>query len=100
MEGLDAPDGSPSGCADDQVFERFEPLRSGGTEPTGGCGVVGCGGADVPSLAFALREDSARFVIFCTLTWTDHEHPFGHAASSMMFKGRKSSPDMAAWVQR
>ena len=47
-----------------------------------------------------LDEDSARFVIFCTLTWTKHERHADYAASSMMFKGRKPSPDMVAWVQR
>jgi hypothetical protein len=45
-------------------------------------------------------EDSVRSVIFCTPTWTKHERWSDYAASSMMFKGRKSSPDMAAWVQR
>jgi hypothetical protein len=48
----------------------------------------------------ALIEDSARFVIFCTLTWTKRERHTDYAASSMMFKGRKPSPDMVAWVQR
>ena len=38
---MDAPDGSPSGCADDQVFEHFESLRSGGVQPGGGCGAIG-----------------------------------------------------------
>jgi hypothetical protein len=48
----------------------------------------------------AVLEDSARFVIFCTLTWTKRERHTDYAASSMMFKGRKPSPDMVAWVQR
>ena len=38
-----------------------------------------------------LIEVSARFVIFCTLTWTDHELRFDHAASSMMLRGSAAS---------
>src|SRR5665213_3053430 len=52
---MDAPVGSPSGCADDQVSGYFGPLRSVGVWVIGSGGVVGCGRADVPALVPALR---------------------------------------------
>jgi len=47
-----------------------------------------------------LFEVSARFVIFCTGTWTDREHSYSHAASSRMLRGRNPSLGMLTSLQR
>ena len=55
MEGLDAPDGSPSGGAHGGVFEHSEPLGIGGAEPGRSGGAFGGERADVPALDAPLR---------------------------------------------
>ena len=51
----DALDGSPTGCSYAEVHGRVWPLGGVGTEPAGGGGVAGDGGADIPPLVSPLR---------------------------------------------
>src|SRR4029077_14119812 len=55
LEGLDAPDGGPSGCAHGGVFESSPPVGIGGAQSGGGGGVARGERADVPALDAALR---------------------------------------------
>src|ERR1700722_7930770 len=55
LEGLDGPDGSPSGGAHGGVFESSAPLGIGGAEPGGGGRVARGERADIPALDAGLR---------------------------------------------
>src|SRR5258708_20724529 len=54
--GGNAPGGSPSGCADDQVAKCSGSIRGERAQSVGGGGVAGNGGADVSAMAAAVRE--------------------------------------------
>src|SRR5229473_3237718 len=53
--GWNAPDRSPSGCANDQVPGYFWSVRGLGVQPVGSSGAFGSWRADISALVSALR---------------------------------------------
>ena len=85
------------GCVEASVGERIGQPLSRESLKVSGADVVGLTEGNMDGCVI---EVSARFVIFCTVAWTDHEHSCDHAASSRMLRGLKPSWGVLAWLQR